>query len=152
MTKQTLLAVVLSVVVLPSSSIRAQDTTLTVTASGKVGIGLASPQVLLHVNGDMQVNSNKGVLKIRHDQTKDGWLWGTTEGGKVLLLAQVSPNEMVFPLIYYNSNYHSICLSNIIHKSVSVNLLQFERHEHWRKKSERSIKCKREHSSYWLGG
>lgn len=62
----------------------AQDTTLTVTSAGNVGIGTGSPEEKLHVEGGILMNSAVGSLRIRHGGTNDGWRVGTLGGGQDL--------------------------------------------------------------------
>ena len=92
MIKRSLLSITLLGCLLLSGRTIAQDTTFTITADGKVGIGLTVPQALLHVHGDLLVDSYQGNFYIQYVSKKTGWYWGTANGGKTLLLGQVLPS------------------------------------------------------------
>lgn len=87
--------IVLLLVVLLQSPVFAQDTTLTVTPEGKVGIGTNNPDARLHVNGGSIINSvTIGKDAIGIDYPYEYETIGVLNKGKNLRLQ--SPGSIIF--------------------------------------------------------
>lgn len=71
-------------IIFASAMAFAQDTSLVVTSTGNVGVGLTNPLEKLHVNGSIYLNSGVGSLRIHHSGTNVGWKVSTIGGGSNL--------------------------------------------------------------------
>lgn len=55
-----------------------------ITGNGLVGIGTDNPEKLLHVNGDLFVNSSQGAIELGSPNNGDQWRFSTINGGEDL--------------------------------------------------------------------
>lgn len=102
MNKFTVLSLVACLSLLAAKASHSQDTTFTITADGKVGIGLTMPKTHLHVKGDFLIDTEKGVFIFQHMGMKKGWAFSTKIAGEILQLGPADNLMTQSPIFYFH--------------------------------------------------